>query len=242
MLKHRNYNIVNDFLVKIPKNHPYNKPSLNSIKVSISNNNVVQNSKLLIPLINLNLSFLGQYPKIIKAKKSVASFKVRKDSPVGLITTLRGKNAESFFNLLNSFFLPSVASNKSFQIERAPIRGHPVTSNGTPLFGADGRKDPIWGSRGARGAGGGHKNQKGSNTLSFGFNSTVVLSYLTPLDESLLMHLTSTSASQELLSSKTGGYIQMTHHYNLPTFYNSKPILAFSHKFFFSLFYVPLAA
>ena len=241
MLKHRNYNIVNDFLVKIPKNHPYNKPSLNSVKVSLSNNNVVQNSKLLIPLINLNLSFLGQYPQIIKAKKSVASFKLRKDSPVGLITTLRGKNAESFFNLLNSFFLPSVASNKSFKFVR-PL--DPFTSKGTPLFFPTGKNTPggFRGAGGARRAGDGLKNQKDSNTLSFGFNSTVVLSYLTPLDESLFMHLTSTSASQELLSSKTGGYIQMTNHYNLPTFYNTKTILNFSHKFFFSLFYVPLAA
>ena len=236
MLKFRNYNIANDFLVKIPKNHPYNKPTLNSIKVTLSNNSVAQNPKLLIPLINLNLSLLGQYPQIIDAKKSVASFKLRKDSPVGLKTTLRGPRFESFLNLLNYYYLPRVASNKTFKFASRPSAvpawslATQHTKSSYPGFGAGSRII----------------NKVGYNTLSFGFNSTVVLSYLTPLDESLFMHLTSTSASQELLSNKTGGYIQMTHHYNPPASFNTSREATptsrdIPHKFFISLLYIPIA-
>lgn len=113
-----NYNVINDYLIKLPTNHPYNKPKLNQVRVILSNNNLAQNSKLLVPLINTSSSITGQYPSLILANKSVASFKVRKGSPIGLLTTLipnKGfgisqNKVLNFFNLLNIYYLPKVFS------------------------------------------------------------------------------------------------------------------------------------
>lgn len=113
-----NYNVINDYLIKLPTNHPYNKPKLNQVRVIVSNNNLAQNSKLLVPLINTSLSITGQYPSLILANKSVASFKVRKGSPIGLLTTLTPNKGlgisqnkvGNFLKLLNIYYLPKVIS------------------------------------------------------------------------------------------------------------------------------------
>jgi ribosomal protein L5 len=102
-----NYNIINDYLIKVPSNNPYNKPNLSDAKVVISNNSMLNNTKLLLPLINTSMSVTGQYPLVLNAKKSVASFKLRKGSPVGLLTTLRGARLINYLNLLNIYYLPT---------------------------------------------------------------------------------------------------------------------------------------
>jgi len=48
----------------------------------------------------------GQKPKVIKAKKSVAGFKLRKNMPVAVLVTLRGKKLLDFIERLVSYVLP----------------------------------------------------------------------------------------------------------------------------------------
>jgi large subunit ribosomal protein L5 len=50
----------------------------------------------------------GQKPKVTKAKKSIANFKLREGDPVGLCVTLRGKRMYDFFLKLVSAVLPRV--------------------------------------------------------------------------------------------------------------------------------------
>lgn len=54
----------------------------------------------------------GQKPKICKAKKSIAGFKMRQGDPVGVCVTLRGTRMWEFFDKLVSITLPRV---KDFQ-------------------------------------------------------------------------------------------------------------------------------
>lgn len=112
-----NYYAFNDFNIKFPNNHPYNKPQLKHIKFTLSNNFIIQNPKQLIPLINISQSITSQFPSLIKAKKSVASFKLRKNSPIGITTTLRGKNAQKFLNILNYYIFPRLSLNESTKKE-----------------------------------------------------------------------------------------------------------------------------
>lgn len=118
-----NYNVLNDYLVKIPNNHPYNKPKLDKVQVILSNNNLSQNPKLLVPLLNTSISITGQYPSLIKAKKSVASFKVRKGTPIGLLTTMvpnkgfgiNSTSLDNFWKLWNIYYLPKFFSKSTIQ-------------------------------------------------------------------------------------------------------------------------------
>jgi large subunit ribosomal protein L5 len=61
----------------------------------------------------------GQKPKVARAKKSVATFKLREGDPIGLVVTLRGKRMYEFFEKLVNVVLPRLkdfrgVSDKSF--------------------------------------------------------------------------------------------------------------------------------
>jgi large subunit ribosomal protein L5 len=49
---------------------------------------------------------VGQQPVVTKAKKSIASFKVRQDQPLGCMVTLRGKRMYDFLDRLVNIALP----------------------------------------------------------------------------------------------------------------------------------------
>lgn len=76
----------------------------------------------------------GQHPKINKAKKSVAGFKMREGDIVGLQVTLRGQKMEDFLKRLIGFVLPRIRdfrgiNNKSIDAQgnlTIPIREHTV--------------------------------------------------------------------------------------------------------------------
>jgi large subunit ribosomal protein L5 len=61
----------------------------------------------------------GQKPKIMKAKKSIAAFKLREGDQIGLMVTLRGKMMYDFYQKLVTIVFPRIrdfhgVSNKSF--------------------------------------------------------------------------------------------------------------------------------
>lgn len=108
--QHKTYIHCHDLNTKFPTLHPYNRVRLNSIKFIVSSNSLPANPKLIYLLTNLSQSITGQVPAVIKAKKSVASFKLRKDSPVAIYTTLRKQKAQTLLNLLTVFYIPQLIS------------------------------------------------------------------------------------------------------------------------------------
>jgi large subunit ribosomal protein L5 len=50
----------------------------------------------------------GQHPVVTKARKSIASFKLRKGMPIGIMVTLRGKRMYEFLDKLISVALPRI--------------------------------------------------------------------------------------------------------------------------------------
>ena len=61
----------------------------------------------------------GQKPKVMKAKKSVSSFKLRQGDQIGLMVTLRGKRMYDFYQKLTSIVFPRLrdfhgVKNESF--------------------------------------------------------------------------------------------------------------------------------
>jgi len=62
--------------------------------------------KMLEDVIYVLSMITGQKPKIIKAKKSVAGFKLRKGMPVAALVTLRGKKLLDFIERLLTYALP----------------------------------------------------------------------------------------------------------------------------------------
>ena len=68
----------------------------------------IANSKILDTAVEELRSISGQKPVITKAKKSIASFKLRQGMPIGVMVTLRGDRMYEFLDRLVSVALPRV--------------------------------------------------------------------------------------------------------------------------------------
>lgn len=66
----------------------------------------------------------GQKPIFIKAKKSIASFKVRKGMTIGAKVTLRGRRMEEFFEKLINVALPRIRDFKGLSRRSFDGRGN----------------------------------------------------------------------------------------------------------------------
>ncbi|HXI74559.1 MAG TPA: 50S ribosomal protein L5, partial [Pyrinomonadaceae bacterium] len=68
----------------------------------------VANAKVLDTAVEELKAIAGQKPVITRAKKSIASFKLRQGMPIGVMVTLRGEQMYEFFDRLVSIALPRV--------------------------------------------------------------------------------------------------------------------------------------
>lgn len=175
MTSHLNFHIQgHDLITKFPTQHPYCRPRLDSISLIVSSNSLPANPKYYYLLSNLSQSISGQAPAIIKAKRSVASFKLRKNSPVAIHTTLRKSKACTLLDLLTFFYIPQLVSLNPTYTLPSPLRG--------PRFAAfkeSGFAAPPQGGEAAEGWG-----FRAANTnlvYSFGFDDISYFTHLRPL-------------------------------------------------------------
>ena len=75
-------------------------PRLDKIVLNIGLGEAIQNAKALEAAERDLVAISGQHPVITRAKKSIASFKLRTGMPIGLKVTLRGKRMYDFFDKL----------------------------------------------------------------------------------------------------------------------------------------------
>jgi large subunit ribosomal protein L5 len=68
----------------------------------------IANAKILDTAVDELKAIVGQKPVITKAKKSIASFKLRQGMPIGVMVTLRGDRMYEFMDRLVSVALPRV--------------------------------------------------------------------------------------------------------------------------------------
>ena len=81
-------------------------PKLEKVVINIGVGDATQNSKLLEDSVKELTQIAGQKPVITKAKKSIATFKLREGMPIGCKVTLRGERMYEFFDKLVSITLP----------------------------------------------------------------------------------------------------------------------------------------
>lgn len=83
-------------------------PRLKKIVISIGLGEAKENAGILDKVKVYFAQLGGQTPVITKAKKSIASFKVSKGQPIGMMTTLRGDRMYAFLDKLINIVLPKV--------------------------------------------------------------------------------------------------------------------------------------
>ena len=103
-------------------------PTLTKIVVNVGLGEAINDSKALDGAIQDLMTITGQRPRINRARKSIANFKLREGQAIGAKVTLRGPRMWEFFDRLISTALPRIRD----------FRGLPRTSfdgNGNYTFG-----------------------------------------------------------------------------------------------------------
>lgn len=83
-------------------------PRLKKIVVNVGVGEAVQNAKALEATVGDITTITGQKPVITKARKSIASFKLREGMPIGVMVTLRGERMYDFYDRLVNLALPRI--------------------------------------------------------------------------------------------------------------------------------------
>jgi large subunit ribosomal protein L5 len=83
-------------------------PALSKIVVNVGVGDATGNSKLIEDSVRELTDLTGQKPVVTKAKKSIATFKLRLGQAIGCKVTLRGARMYQFFDKLVSIALPRV--------------------------------------------------------------------------------------------------------------------------------------
>ena len=96
--------IAKEFGIK----NPMAVPRVEKVVLNMGMGEAIANAKILDTAADELRAITGQKPIITKAKKSIASFKLRQGMPIGVMVTLRGDRMYEFLDRLVSIALPRV--------------------------------------------------------------------------------------------------------------------------------------
>jgi large subunit ribosomal protein L5 len=88
--------------------NPMQVPKMEKIVINMGLGEAIQNVKIIDGAVQELATITGQKPIINKAKKSIATFKLRQGMPIGCSVTLRKNNMYEFFDRLVNAALPKV--------------------------------------------------------------------------------------------------------------------------------------
>ncbi len=111
--------IINELMKTLEYENILQVPRLEKIVVNMGMGEAMSDSKFLDGGVSDLKLITGQKPIITRAKKAIATFKIREGGPVGCMVTLRGQRMYDFFSKLVNFILPRLrdfrgVSPKSF--------------------------------------------------------------------------------------------------------------------------------
>ena len=83
-------------------------PRINKITLNMGVGETVADKKILDNAVGDMTKIAGQKPVITRARKSIATYKIRKDYPIGCMVTLRGQRMYEFLDRLVSIAIPRI--------------------------------------------------------------------------------------------------------------------------------------
>ncbi|MCB9477352.1 MAG: 50S ribosomal protein L5 [Deltaproteobacteria bacterium] len=99
-------------------------PKITKIVVNCGLGEALQNPKLIETTVEELGSITGQHPVITKAKKSIASFKLREGQNIGVAVTLRGDRMYEFLDRLISMAIPRIRDFRGVSAKAFDGRGN----------------------------------------------------------------------------------------------------------------------
>lgn len=103
-----NKEIVSQMIKKYGYKNAMEVPRLTKVVLNIGLGESLSNPKAMEAAEKDLVAIAGQHPVVTKAKKSIASFKLRAGVPIGLMVTLRDKRMYEFVDKLVSVVLPRI--------------------------------------------------------------------------------------------------------------------------------------
>ena len=112
--------IAKEFGIK----NPMAIPRVAKVVLNMGMGEAIANAKILDTAADELRAITGQKPVITKAKKSIASFKLRQGMPIGVMVTLRGDRMYEFLDRLVSIALPRVRDFRGISPKAFDGRGN----------------------------------------------------------------------------------------------------------------------
>jgi large subunit ribosomal protein L5 len=107
---------------KLGIKNPNAVPSLSKIVINMGVKDVLADKKNLEKAASVLAQISGQKPRVMKAKKSISTFKLREGDEIALMVTLRGKRMYDFFQKLTTIIFPRVRDFHG--VKRDSFDGH----------------------------------------------------------------------------------------------------------------------
>src|SRR6266851_1226728 len=104
--------------------NPMAVPRVQKVVINMGMGEAIANAKILDTAADELRAVTGQKPVITKAKKSIASFKLRQGMPIGVMVTLRGDRMYEFLDRLVSVALPRVRDFRGLSPKAFDGRGN----------------------------------------------------------------------------------------------------------------------
>ncbi|PYV42515.1 MAG: 50S ribosomal protein L5 [Acidobacteria bacterium] len=119
---------LKDVIPALKKEYSYHNvmaiPKLEKIVINMGVGEAIQTPKLMDAATDELALITGQKPIITRAKKSIASFKLRKGMAIGCSVTLRGERMYEFFDRLVNIALPRVRDFRGLSTKSFDGRGN----------------------------------------------------------------------------------------------------------------------
>jgi large subunit ribosomal protein L5 len=104
--------------------NPMALPKIEKVVINMGVGEAIQNAKLLDTASEELSTISGQKPVITRAKKSIASFKLREGQAIGTMVTLRGQKMYEFLDRLINIALPRVRDFRGVPTKSFDGRGN----------------------------------------------------------------------------------------------------------------------
>ena len=119
---------INDVVPALTKQFSYTNcmqvPRLEKVVVNMGLGSAVQNVKIIDSAVDELTAITGQKVVVTKARKSIASFKLREGMPIGCMVTLRQDRMYEFLERLISVVLPRIRDFKGISGKAFDGRGN----------------------------------------------------------------------------------------------------------------------
>lgn len=126
MLRNNINTTIKDSLVKElgSKKNVFALPRLNKVVINYRVPNARESQESLAAATTEIMAITGQKPKLCRAKKAVASFKLRQGDPLALKVTLRGSRMYDFVEKLFNLVLPRLRDFKGLPVNSFDSEGN----------------------------------------------------------------------------------------------------------------------